>query len=83
MIQQSRLAAEKLLTVATLTTDETRLGVAYEETLGRAPTPREQRLALDFVAVSESEPEADARRAEGWALLYQSLFGCVDFRYLE
>ncbi len=83
VINQSRKAAAKLLATTTLTTDGARLSAAYAQTLGRTPTPTEQRLALDFVAVSESEPEAAPRRAENWALLLQSLFGCVDFRYLE
>jgi hypothetical protein len=83
VIQQSRMAAAKLLATPTLRTDEARLASAYALTLGRPPTLAEKPIALDFVAVSESEPDAAARRSESWALLFQSLFGCVDFRYLE
>ncbi|MFZ4767775.1 MAG: DUF1553 domain-containing protein, partial [Roseimicrobium sp.] len=81
VITQSRKAAEKF--VALTHDDAQAVRLAYQEALGRAPTEREARLALDFVAVSEAEAEPTAKRLENWALLIQALFASVDFRYLN
>jgi Protein of unknown function (DUF1553)/Protein of unknown function (DUF1549)/Planctomycete cytochrome C len=83
VIEQSRAAATRLLANRTLGNDAERLEAAYNATLGRKPSTHETQIALDFVALSEAEPEAKLRRTENWAMLFQSLFGCVDFRYLE
>ncbi|MBL6831996.1 MAG: PSD1 domain-containing protein [Pirellulales bacterium] len=50
---------------------------AFRQTLGRGPTAREHELVL--AAVAGSGPDAIA----AWATVYQSLFGCIDFRTLE
>ena len=50
---------------------------AFRQTLGRGPTARELELVL--AAVAGSGPDAIA----AWATVYQSLFGCIDFRTLE
>jgi len=60
--------------------DEERLANAFRTTLGRAPTDAERATCVKFLATAGDSGE---RRLEGWAELYQSLFGCVDFRYLE
>jgi len=85
VINQSHLAAKRLLAQdPKLSGDDAGLvDQAYHESLGRGPTPRELRLASDFVAVSESEPDKDAKRLENWALLIQALFASADFRYLD
>jgi len=59
-----------------------RLAKAFRLALGRSPSKREARLAADFVAVSASETDATARE-DHWAMLFQSLFACVDFRHVE
>ncbi len=82
VIEQSRAAAQRLLADPSLVDDTARLLKAYQLTLGRAPTAGEARLASDFVAVSAGEPDAEARRAENWSLLVQTLFASVDFRHV-
>ncbi len=81
MLEQSRLAAQRL--VSTQSSDEALVRQAYREILARSPGPRELRLALDFVTVSASEQDAEARRLDNWSLLIQTLFASVDFRYLN
>ena len=81
VMEQSRTAAKRLLAME-FRTESMRLPQAFRLTLGRAPTPRELQLATDFVAVSDSDTDPDARE-EHWALLFQSLFASVDFRHVE
>ncbi len=52
---------------------------AYLQVLGRPPNERELSVAVDFVT-SGGENGDPAKR---WALLYQLLFQCIDFRYLD
>lgn len=83
VITQSREAAQRLLRDTALKDDTARLAHAYQLALGRRPTDRESRLALDFVAASESEANTAAKAEENWSLLFQSLFASVDFRHVE
>ncbi len=83
VIIQSREAAKRLLADKAVSDDPARLALAYQRTLGRAPSERESRMALDFVRASESEPDASSKAEENWSLLFQSLFACVDFRHVE
>jgi hypothetical protein len=83
VITQSREAAQRLLGDTTLKDDAARLAEAYQRTLGRTPTDRESRLALNFVATSAGQADAAAQAQENWALLFQSLFASVDFRHVE
>jgi hypothetical protein len=55
---------------------EERLGRAYVEVLCRRPSPRELQIARRFLEGSSSP-------AEAWAQLYQMLFACMDFRYMN
>jgi mono/diheme cytochrome c family protein len=79
VIEQSRLAARRALADATLD-DAAQIDRAYRVALGRLPTETEKRLALDFV---ESPGNTDEKRLDAWAEFYQTLFACVDFRYLN
>lgn len=83
VIQQARRAASRLLADSSLQNDRARTQAAFRRTLGREPSAREERLAVDFTTVSASEPDAEARRQESWALLFQSLFASADFRYID
>ena len=83
VITQSREAAKRLLDDPKLKDDTARLAQAYHHALGRLPTDRESRLALDFAAVSQSEATTAAKAEENWSLLFQSLFASVDFRHVE
>jgi len=81
VLEQSRKAAERL--IATGSDDATLIRQAYLETVGRAPSVREQGLAADFVQVSASDAEAASERLAHWSLLIQTLFASVEFRYLN
>ena len=48
---------------------------AYREVLGRPPSDREAQLARQFVGGSDD--------ADRWALLYQTLFQSLDFRFVN
>jgi hypothetical protein len=76
VMQQARLASDKLLATANLD-DAARIDRAYHDALGRAPSERERRLALRFLN------QESGQRAEAWAQLYQTLFACIDFRYVN
>ncbi len=71
--KQSMSAAENLLKRSELTKGE-RIDHAYLEVVGRKPAEREAEIAARFIGESEA--------AERWALLYQTLFQTLDFRYL-
>ncbi len=55
-----------------------RIDLAYRKTLGRLPTPRERELALQYLSVPVVE-----QRLPAWERFYQTLFACVDFRYVN
>jgi hypothetical protein len=57
--------------------DAERIDDAYRKTLGRLPTPRERELALAYVSVPPMQ------RTAAWERFYQTLFACVDFRYVN
>jgi hypothetical protein len=79
VIEKSREAAKRLLQIEGLSEPD-RIDLAYRESLGRLPGGRERELAAAFVSRSPGSPE---ERLERWAQFYQTLFGCLDFRYLN
>ncbi len=82
VIEQAALAAERTLSRAGLD-DAARIDHAYRVTLGRPPAARERDLALQFLASAAGSDPGTATRHEAWAQLYQSIFACIDFRYLN
>jgi len=76
VIEQSRYAAEKLL--RDVRKPEKRIDAAFQTTLGRRPTDRERALVTGFLKDGLS-----SESVEEWASIYQSLFGTIDFRYLN
>jgi hypothetical protein len=77
VIEQSRASARRLLADPDLD-DPARLTRIYRLALGRPPTEQERTIGLAFLASGAERP---APREEMWAMLIQSLFGSVDFRY--
>ncbi len=78
VIEQSRAAATRAL--ASSATDEERITEAFRSALGRPPTEKERAACgrlLSKAGMSETE------RQEVWSEVYQSLFACLDFRYVE
>jgi hypothetical protein len=77
IMDQAKAAAAKTLKTSGLD-DAGRLTAAYRSALGRSPTEHERQLVLEFLSQT---PEAE--RAKAWEGVYQSLFGCIDFRYVN
>lgn len=76
VIEQSRIAAKRLLEAES--DPERRIETAYRVTLGRAPSAGERRLVSEFLNNGQSSD-----LVSDWASIYQSLFGSIDFRYLN
>ncbi len=76
VIEQSRHAAEKLLQEVSDPHD--RINTAFLRTLGRGPTDKERTLVTAFLKDGHF-----TNSVEDWASLYQTLFGTIDFRYLN
>ncbi len=76
VMEQARRAAGSLLMVPKLD-DVGRVELAYRRALGRLPGTRERTLALAFVG------QAPGPRVATWGQLYQTLFACIDFRYVD
>jgi hypothetical protein len=77
---QARLAAQRSL-MPTELDDFQRLERAFRTSLGRLPTQHEREIALAAIQ-SAGQDNAEARLA-AWERLYQALFACIDFRYLD
>ncbi|MBI3824152.1 MAG: DUF1553 domain-containing protein, partial [Planctomycetes bacterium] len=73
IMKQARNAATLTLTLEIK--DAERIDFAYRKTLGRSPTLRERELALAYVSAGQREA--------AWERFYQTLFACVDFRYVN
>jgi hypothetical protein len=82
VVEQAKLAAKRALATSDRT-DDARITDAYRTTLGRPPSARERELARQFVASGAIGASTPTLQPESWALFYQALFACVDFRYLN
>jgi cytochrome c553 len=90
VVEQSRHAARRLLAsaadgpgpaaIAGSTRDAALLRQACLTTLARPPRAAEQEACLALLAAAGDTAEA---RTEAWSMIFQSLFGCIDFRYLD
>jgi hypothetical protein len=77
VMAQAKHTAAGLLKKESLN-DTQRLELIYRTALGRAPTEREQKAALDYVASA-----GVSERAAAWERLCQTVFACLDFRYVN
>jgi hypothetical protein len=77
VMDQARAAAERALANEALS-DEQRIELAFREALGRAPSSEEREISL--AAVANTNPAA---KMVAWEQLFQALFGCIDFRYVD
>jgi hypothetical protein len=76
VMDNAKSAAAKLLALPKL--DKAgRIDLAYRITLGRLPTAKERQLVLAYL---QQEPEPGEAV---WERFYQTLFACVDFRYVN
>jgi hypothetical protein len=78
VINEAKAAAERMLTNKNLDFEE-RLTLAYKTTLGRIPRKNEKSLAIKYLQQHDNDPD----NPEVWAGIFQSLYACVDFRYLK
>jgi hypothetical protein len=86
ILEQSRHAARRLLseTKTEPGRDDRRIDRAYRLALGRPPSERERRIAGEFLDRSEDAGDgASAGPEEAWALVFQTLFATIDFRYID
>ena len=76
VMDQASKAARALLAIPELS-DSSRVDLAYRRALGRVPFATERRLALAFLNAPGQN------REEAWGRLFQTLFACIDFRYVN
>ena len=81
VIDQAQQAAKQLQKVPSLD-DSGRIDRAYLQVVGRPPMELERQIALDLIAASDNNGSPDDK-SRGLAMLYQVLFQCIDFRYLN
>ena len=72
---QSEAAAKRLL-AEELIDNTARIKNAYRLTLGRNPTSSEREILLKFLGQEKGE-------AKAWATIFHSLYGSLDFRFLN
>jgi Protein of unknown function (DUF1553)/Protein of unknown function (DUF1549)/Planctomycete cytochrome C len=77
VMAQARHTAESLLKMNGLD-DAQRIDAAYRKALGRLPTERERRLALDYL-----HGMSGAERLTAWDRFCQTLIACLDYRYVN
>jgi hypothetical protein len=78
VMAQARAAAERALANGELT-DTERIDIAFYEALGRAPTTEERKISLSAVATAIDS----GAKVAAWEQVFQALFGCIDFRYVN
>ena len=79
VLAQAKTAAERAL--ASSAGDEERLANAFRTALCRLPTEKER--AIFSRALAGANGADNDHRIEVWSQIYQTLFCCLDFRYLE
>jgi hypothetical protein len=88
VMEQAQFAAERLLAGRKIS-DEARIERAFRETLGRGPSEAERAIALAAIAPTavdngvEQLADVSESVSSRWARLYQGLFGCIDYRYVQ
>jgi Protein of unknown function (DUF1553)/Protein of unknown function (DUF1549)/Planctomycete cytochrome C len=58
--------------------DDAKLDLVYRTSLGRLPNERERALVIEFLGKTGMSD-----RPKAWEAVHQSLFACIDFRYVE
>jgi hypothetical protein len=82
VLDQAQAAAEQLLAMAKTSSDDERLIAAYRRVLSRDPTAAEMSLTRQFIASGGTGAEAE-NPVKVWTAFCQTLFSCVDFRYVH
>ena len=79
VVQQSTIAAERVLAAPGIADDGGRVDLLYKRTLGRPATTLERQRALTFIKDYPATSEKNA----GWVALTQTLIACAEFRYVN
>ena len=58
--------------------DGAKLDLVYRASLGRLPSERERTLVVEYLGKTSGSD-----RQKAWEAVHQSLFACIDFRYVE
>lgn len=87
VIEQSKHAARRLLDQPDLD-DDGRIEAAYQWSLCRPPSGDERRRALQFIrrtagSVDQVQANRESATTLAWSALFQALFACAEFRYLD
>jgi cytochrome c553 len=77
IMDQAKAAAARTMAAKNLD-DSAKLDLVYRSSLGRLPSERERALVVEYLGKT---PMSD--RAKAWEAVHQSLFACIDFRYVE
>jgi hypothetical protein len=80
VMTEARHAAERLLAEPDMD-DAGRLDRLYQRALGRAPSQGERTLVLNYLRDTDPQDTAAARTV--WTRICQSVFACIDFRYVH
>src|SRR5262249_33203252 len=78
VMEQARAAAERGLANGELS-NEQRIELAFCAAPGRAASSEEREISLAAVVNAGD----DAAKTAAWEQLFQALFGCIDFRYVD
>ncbi|MDE0866901.1 MAG: DUF1553 domain-containing protein, partial [Rubripirellula sp.] len=77
VMDQAAQAAKYLASQQSMSS-EILLETAFLQVLGRKPRADEQKIMMDLLATNDQTGSGN-----DWALIYQLLFQCIDFRYLN
>jgi hypothetical protein len=85
VMDQAEHAARRLLDELPDADDRQRLETAYRSALGRPPTPSEEELAVQYLTrfTAAGGDSIEQQQVEAWAMVFQTLFACLDFRYVD
>ncbi|MCG8586233.1 MAG: DUF1553 domain-containing protein, partial [Pirellulales bacterium] len=82
VIEQSRATAERLIADTPMADDAARIKLLYRRTLGRLPLTSELEQLEAYLATQERE-EGKPSSVNAWTRVCQTVFACVDFRYVH
>jgi hypothetical protein len=82
VMEQARFAAETSLANRKLD-DAARLDLAYRTALGRVPTRVELEAMMRFLGSASGDSGDEAKQLQAWSHIFQTIYACVDFRYLN
>lgn len=81
--EQSRHAAQRLLSAPEATTDEQRADLAAQWALARPLTAEQRTAAVQLVErIKQANPGDEQASVNAWAVWFRTLFATAEFRYL-